>query len=142
MRFASLLILGHFRTRQTTVPVAAALAAVLVFAPVALAQGERLADLLRQGQAALQAEEFNRAARVFEQAQQISPNRKDVNRGLLLSYLQLGRLADAEAIGTAAVTRWPNDPELLHWLGLAYFKEHKNDLAIPQLQHAADCRRR
>src|SRR5690348_4820513 len=102
----------------------------------ALSQNERVADLVRQGQDAIHAEDFNRAARFFEQAQQIAPERKDVNRGLLLSYLQGNRLTEAEDVGKAAVERWPKDPELLHWLGLVYFKQHRNLLAVPELQRA------
>jgi len=46
----------------------------------------------------------------------------EVNHGLLLSYLQAGDLNEAVQLGTSAVQRWPDDPQLQHWLGLAYFK--------------------
>jgi tetratricopeptide (TPR) repeat protein len=112
---------------------------VLLFAgAIASAQNERVADLVRQGQAAIQAEQFDRAAQAFEQARQIGPERKDVSRGLVLSYLQAGRLAEAEHVGAAALEHWPNDAELLHLLGLVYFKQQKNDLALSELQRAAN----
>jgi tetratricopeptide (TPR) repeat protein len=119
------------------VRVTGVLAALLALGGVALPQNERVADLVRQGQNAIDAGDFNRATLAFEQARQVAPDRKDVNRGLLLSYLQEGRLAEAENIGKTALARWPSDAELLHWLGLVYFKQHKNDLALPALQRAA-----
>jgi tetratricopeptide (TPR) repeat protein len=92
--------------------------------------------LLRQGQDALDAGDFDKAANEFEQARRIAPDSKEANRGLMLSYLQAGRLGEAEEIGLAAVARWPKAAEFAHWLGLVYFKQHRNELAVVQLQHA------
>src|SRR5579863_1146366 len=79
--------------------------------------------LVRQGQAALDAGDYARAAANFEKARQLAPENLDVYRGLLLSYLQEKRLDDAENFGRSAVARFPRDGELLHWLGLVYFKK-------------------
>jgi tetratricopeptide (TPR) repeat protein len=128
---------GRLCTGCTRLVRSVCLAGLLAAGIAASAQNERVADLVRQGQAAIQAEQFDRAAQAFEQARQISPERKDVSRGLLLSYLQIGRLAEAEHVGTAALGRWPTDVELLHLLGLVYFKQQKNDLALSELQQAA-----
>ncbi len=68
--------------------------------------------LVRHGQAALDAGDFARAASDFEQARQLAPENLEVSRGLLLSYLQTGRLAEAVEIGRAAVARWPGDASI------------------------------
>jgi tetratricopeptide (TPR) repeat protein len=129
---------GSFCTGCSCVLRAVCLTVLLIAGAVASAQNERVADLVRQGQAAIQAEQFDRAAQAFEQARQIGPERKDVSRALVLSYLQIGHLAEAEHVGTAALEHWPNDAELLHLLGLVYFKQQKNDLALSELQRAAN----
>ena len=103
---------------------------------VSWAQEQRLPGLLRQGQDALDAGDFNSAAHTFEQARQLAPDNKEANRGLLLSYLQAGRLGEAEEIGQASTARWPKAAEFAHWLGLIYFKQHRNELAEVQLQRA------
>ena len=66
----------------------------------------------------------------------MAPENLEVNRGLLLSYLQETRLADAEALGQSAVARWPQDGQLLHWLGLVYFKEGRKAQALEMLRRA------
>ncbi len=48
-----------------------------------------------------------RAAASFERARQIAPENLPANRGLVLSFLQMGRLREAIQIGREAVTRWP-----------------------------------
>lgn len=126
-----LLVLG---TKSTPLIIGAGL--MLALCAVTFAQDPQLSQLLHEGQAALDAEDFARAARAFEQARQLGPERKEASRGLLLSYLQAGRLGEAEEIGRSSVAHWPKDPELAHWLGLTYFKQHKNDLAVTQLQRA------
>lgn len=113
------------------------LALLLIFGAAAWSQDQRVSPLIRQGQDALDAGDFAAAARAFEQARQLASDSKEANRGLLLSYLQQGRLGEAEQIGQSAVARWPKDSELAHWLGLVYFKQHRNDLAVSQLQRAA-----
>jgi len=125
-----------FSGGRTLLRVAKPLALLLALTTVALSQDPRLPQLLREGQDAIDAGDFARAARAFEQARQFAPDRKEASRGLLLSYLQEGRLAEAEEIGKAAAAQWPNDAELRHWLGLVYFKQHRNDLAVSQLQRA------
>jgi Flp pilus assembly protein TadD len=86
------------------------------------AQSPTVQELLRSGQAALDADDYPRAAASFEHARQIAPDNLPANRGLVLSLLQLGRLTEATQIGREAVARWPQDAQLQHWLGLAYFK--------------------
>src|SRR5580765_7414551 len=93
--------------------------------------------LARDGQAALDAGEFVRAAKDFEQARSLAPDNLVVNRGLLLSYLQTGRLAEAAEVGRQAVGRWPQDAQLQHWLGLVYFKSGQNAPALEALRRAA-----
>ncbi len=65
------------------------------------------------------------------------PDSLEANRGLVLSYLQAGALREAAEAGTQAVARWPNDPQLLHWLGLAYFKAGQNAQAQELLEKSA-----
>ena len=63
------------------------------------AQSPSVQALLRSGQAALDNDDYSRAAASFERAHQIAPDNLQASRGLVLSYLQLGRLADAVSIG-------------------------------------------
>src|SRR5437868_3776809 len=100
------------------------------------AQSPTVQALLQSGQAALDADDYARAAACFERARQVAPDNLQANRGLLLSYLQGGRPAEAAQIGQAAVARWPRDAELHHWLGLAYFKAGQNAPAQAALQRA------
>ena len=112
------------------------LALLWALSPAAWSQDQQLPPLIREGQEAIDAGDFTRAAHAFERARQLAPDSKEVSGGLLLSYLQEGRLGEAEEIGQAAVARWPKDAELVHWLGLVYFKQHRNDLALTQLRRA------
>ena len=117
--------------------VIAALGAILlVFGTPAFAQNQQLPILIRKGQDALDAGDFAHAARDFEQARQLAPGNLEANRGLLLSDLQMGRLDDAENIGKEAVSRWPKDAELQHWLGLAFFKKAENPEALTALRRS------
>jgi tetratricopeptide (TPR) repeat protein len=111
---------------------------IFILSIVAAAQSpdQHVIVLLRSGQAALDAGDFARAASDFEQAERLSPDNLDVNRGLLLAYLQIGRLAQAAEIGRNAVARWPGDAQLWHWLGLAYFKAGQNGPALEALQRS------
>src|SRR5882672_2503873 len=111
---------------------------LLIFALPAVAQSGRqeIAELLRQAQAATAKGDFSRAAQIFEQARQLSPESVEVNRGLVLSYLEAGRLADAERIAQTAVARWPQDVQLQHWLGLVYFKQGRYENALQTLRRA------
>src|ERR1700731_2594892 len=72
---------------------------VLLFAPAALTKNRQLESLIREGQSALDAGEFARAADNFARATQMAPDNLEANRGLLLSYLQAKRLSDAENVG-------------------------------------------
>lgn len=118
---------------------AATLIALLLFlCSVASPQNEPAAALIHEGQKALDAGDFTRAAGDFEQARQLDPENLEVNRGLLLSYLQLSRLDEAESIGRTAVARWPKDAQLQHWLGLVYFKLSQNSTALEWLQRSAN----
>ncbi len=93
-------------------------------------------QLLRSGQTALDADDYAGAAHDFERARQIAPENLEANRGLVLSYLQMGRLREAIQLGSDAVARWPRDAELQHWLGLAYFKAGQNAPALAALQRS------
>src|SRR2546427_9250259 len=59
-------------------------------------------------------------------------------RSLLLSYLQAGDLNEAVQFGTTAVQHWPNDSQLQHWLGLAYFKSGGNADAVRSEEHTSE----
>src|SRR6266567_1303652 len=98
--------------------------------------GPRVQALIRDGQAAIESGDFSRAAADFEQARQLAPENLQADRGLLLSYLQGGQLAQAVRFGGDSVVRWPRDAELRHWLGLAYFKMRQNSPARDELQQA------
>src|ERR1700758_1269781 len=54
----------------------------------------------------------------------------------LVDCLRDGRLAEAVELGRDSVFRWPDDAEIRHLLGLAYFKIRQDPLAIQELQHA------
>src|SRR6266851_3728846 len=115
--------------------------AIVLCVPVLLAtpsqsQDPRVEGLLKQGQAALDADDFASAVSAFEAAEQLAPENLTANRGLLVSYLQSGRLTDALDLGKKAVARWPNDAPLQHWLGLAYFKEKMNEPALESLKRS------
>ncbi len=102
---------------------------------VVQAQSSSVPTLVQGGQAALDADDYALAAASFERARQIAPDNLQANRGLVLSYLQLGRLNQwAVQIGEAAVIRWPHDAVLQHWLGLAYFKAGQTTPALAALQ--------
>jgi tetratricopeptide (TPR) repeat protein len=104
-------------------------------AAVQLGNGS-VTSLIREGQSALDAGDFPRATSEFEQARRVAPENIEVNRGLLLSYLQEKRLDDAERLGQSAVAHWPQDTQLLHWLGLVYFKQQRNAKALEMLRRA------
>ncbi|PYV94433.1 MAG: hypothetical protein DMG89_25295, partial [Acidobacteria bacterium] len=111
----------------------------LIVSLLGLAAGQSepgVQTLIRSGQAALDSGNFARAVSDFQQAWQIAPENVEVNRGLLLSYLQAGDLNEAVQFGTTAVQHWPNDSQLQHWLGLAYFKSGSNADAVRVLRRA------
>src|SRR5712671_4480564 len=128
------------RSIRHRIPFRAAVA-VLAFCPivcsVAWPQSQPSLTLIREGQQALQADDFANAASYFERARKLAPENLEVNRGLLLSYLQLGRLDEAQSLGQAAVVRWAKDAQLQHWLGLVYFKKAQNSKALEWLQRSA-----
>src|SRR5580704_10226317 len=90
--------------------------------------------LIRSGKAALEAGDLGHASADFEKARQLAPENLEANRGLLLTYLEAGRLREAEAIGTSSAARWPQDAQIQHWLGLVYFKTGRNEQALESLQ--------
>src|SRR6266478_8401764 len=114
------------------------LCALLLLATPSQSQDPRVERLLKQGQAALDTEDFATAVFVFEEAERLAPENLAANRGLLMSYLHSGRLTDAVDLGKKAVTRWPNDAQLRHWLGLAYFKEKMNERALEALKRSEE----
>ncbi len=107
---------------------------ILLAACAAWAQSPNLQTLLRSGQAALDSDDYARAATAFERARQVAPDNLQANRGLVVSYLQLGRLNEATQLGKEAAIRWPRDAQLQHWLGLAYFKAGEVPAAQAALQ--------
>ena len=107
---------------------------ILLAACAAWAQSPNLQTLLRSGQAALDSDDYARAATAFERARQAAPDNLQANRGLVVSYLQLGRLNEATQLGKEAAIRWPRDAQLQHWLGLAYFKAGEIPAAQAALQ--------
>jgi tetratricopeptide (TPR) repeat protein len=92
--------------------------------------------LIKQGQAALDAGDYRNALPAFETARQLAPENLAANRGLVLSYVQVGRLPEAVELGAKAIMRWPNDAPLQHWLGLAYFKQKMNGPALEALRRS------
>jgi tetratricopeptide (TPR) repeat protein len=92
--------------------------------------------LLRDGQAALDRGDVERAVQDFEQARQLAPQNLQANRGLLLSYLQAGRLNEAAQLGREAVAHWPDDAQLQHWMGLVYFKSRQDSAALEALRRS------
>ena len=56
----------------------------------------------------------------------------------LLQYIDSGKLQDAVLLGQQSVSHWPDDPELRHYLGIAYFKTGNPKQAEEQLTHARD----
>ncbi len=124
------------RSNYRRLAISLALSWLLAVGTMTWAQSPSLQELLRSGQAALDAEDYSRAAASFERARQIAPDNLPANRGLVLSLVQLGRLGEAAQIGREAAARWPQDAQLQHWLGLAYFKAGQNALALETLQHS------
>src|SRR5438046_9568219 len=91
------------------------------------------ADLLKEGQAALDRGDFEHAIQDFQRVRHSAPQNLQANRGLLLSYLQAGRLNDAEQLGREAVAHWPDDAKLKHGLGLVYFESQQDAAALHAL---------
>jgi very-short-patch-repair endonuclease/tetratricopeptide (TPR) repeat protein len=112
---------------------------VLLLSSISLAaqpSSPQVDSLLRKGQQALDAGSFNAAAENFEQARSLEPENPEAWRGLLLSYLQGKKPAEAVAVGREAVERWPEASEFRHWLGLAYFQGGEAAAALEQLAEA------
>src|SRR5271165_4271130 len=59
-------------------------------------------------------------------------------RQQLLQELDSGRLRDAVLLGQQAVSRWPTDAQLRHYLGVAYFKTGDVKQAQEQLTRARE----
>src|SRR4051794_27917043 len=109
---------------------------VMVLPCVAQTPSPKLQSLIQQGQAALDAGQFQEAVSRYEEARQMAPQNLAVNRALLLAYLQSGNLARAAELGQDAVNRWPQDADLQHWLGLVYFKTGQNAQGLNLLQRS------
>src|SRR5262249_11322758 len=110
---------------------------LLAFASSSLAQSSsEIAALLRGGQAALDSGKFAEAVQQFSQAHELAPQSREAARGLTLSYLQAGQIADATRFGRDFVSQWPNDPQLQHWFGLACFKAGQVPAARQALEQA------
>ena len=69
---------------------------------LSLAQDARAAlqTLVRSAQSALEAGDLARAEADFERARAVAPDNLEANRGLLLTYLEAGKLDQAEELGT------------------------------------------
>src|SRR5580698_6616421 len=59
-------------------------------------------------------------------------------RDQLLQDLESGRLREAVLLGQQAVSRWPRDAQLRHYLGVAYFKTGDLKQAQEQLTRARE----
>src|SRR5467141_1213108 len=59
-------------------------------------------------------------------------------RQQLLQDLDSGQLRDAVLLGQQAVSRWPRDAQLRHYLGVAYFKTGEAKQAQEQLTRARE----
>jgi tetratricopeptide (TPR) repeat protein len=70
-------------------------------------------------------------------AQTRNPSQAET-RQQLLQALDSGRLQDAIRLGEQAVSRWPDDAQVRHHLGLAYFKTGDLKQAREQLTRARD----
>jgi cytochrome c-type biogenesis protein CcmH/NrfG len=104
---------------------------VAFFASLLYAQSPpQMQSLLREGRFALDRGDFEHAVHNFEEARQLAPENLQANRGLLLSYLQAGRLNEAAQLGREAVAHWPDDVQLRHWIGLVYFKSRHDSAAL------------
>ena len=113
------------------------ISAVLTLSFAAFGQSSRVLTLIQQGQTALDGGDFEHAVADFQQARELAPDSLKANRGLVLSYLQAGDLRDAAQVGTEALSRWPNDAQLQHWLGLVHFKAGQNARAQDLLEQSA-----
>src|SRR6266404_4564032 len=109
-------------------------------APLSLAQllSAEAKSALRIGQASLERGDFPAAVGALEKAYGLAPDSPEVVRSLLLSYLHAGQVATALRLGRQATERWPQDPHLHHWLGLAYFKSGQNSEAHTELKQAVE----
>jgi len=56
----------------------------------------------------------------------------------LLQYLEAGKPQEAIPVGEKAIAQWPDDPEIRHFLGLAYFKAGQLKPARGQLERSRD----
>src|SRR5882762_1224703 len=59
-------------------------------------------------------------------------------RQQLLQDLESGQLRDAVLLGQQAVSRWPHNAQLRHYLGVAYFKTGEAKQAQEQLTRARE----
>ena len=109
----------------------------LLLSAGAFAQSAKVDSLVQQGQAALDRGDFPQAVADFRLAQNLAPESLQAARGLVLSLLQFGNLRDAAQMGDAALRRWPEDAQLLHWQGLVFFKVGENARAQPLLEKSA-----
>jgi len=67
---------------------------------------------------------------------------QDATRQQLLQQVEAGQLQDAVALGQKAIAQWPDDGDMHHWLGLAYFKSGTLAPAREQLERARDLKLR
>src|SRR6266478_4673353 len=114
------------------------LGSLLMFAIAPKAAAQALSSearaSLRRGEVALDQGDFGGAIVALERARELAPNRPEALRPLLLAYLQAGQIPKAVRVGREATAAWPEDAELHHWLGLAYFKTEQNPEARQELQ--------
>ena len=103
------------------------LVACALFIPAALAQA---GTTLERAQRALDAGDAEGAVRLFEEARSAAPDDPQAWSGLAVAYLKAGRPANAEALASTALQRWPRNAEMLHWRGLARFQQQQ----LPQAE--------
>ena len=86
---------------------------------------ETAGDLIRLGDAFLQAGRLEQARQAYQQAQRLDARNPDIQRGLGNTAINMGDLAGAEQAYAAWVAEAPDDPEAKMALGLVYLKQNK-----------------
>src|SRR5689334_12276034 len=126
--------------RDRFILIAVFVSCLLLWSSISAGQSDspQLRGLLQNGNAALDAGDFRKAAEQFEGARALAPDSVEVSRGLLEAYLQLGRPDLALPIGTQAAQKAPKDARIHHLLGLAYFKTQQNEPARQELEKSAN----
>jgi superkiller protein 3 len=98
----------------------------------------RVEDLIRLGDAYLQAGRADQARQTYLQAQAMDSGNPDVQRGLGNAAINLGDLAGAEQAYSAWVAAAPDDPTALNALGVVQVKQNRAVEGRETLRKAMD----